>query len=105
MSGEARPMIQRPINVVSLVSLALLLSNAARISADDEHRSHVPVSLPANVDPATLFRDRIKQLREQAGLADLLKQFGSNGTMNREQVLKLLRDNPQLGDLVRGLNS
>jgi hypothetical protein len=98
-------MIWRPINVVSLVSLALLLSNAARISADDEHRSHVPVPLPANVDPATLFRDRIKQLREQAGLADLLKQFGSNGTMNREQVLKLLRDNPQLGDLVRGLNS
>src|SRR5437868_15173127 len=83
--------------------MALLL--AAPAAAQDGHQSHVPVPPAGDANTAQLFRERILKAQQQAGLAELLKQFGANGAINREQAEKLLRDNPQLADLVRDLNS
>jgi hypothetical protein len=83
------------------LSFAALLAAAAPIPAQDEHRSHIPVPPPADVDPARLFQERLQQARLPADLADLVKQFGANGAIrNEEQLRKLLQDNPQLGNLL-----
>jgi hypothetical protein len=98
-------MIRYSTLVARFSPFVVLLSVAVPAVAQDEHRSHVPVPLPADVDPAQLFGKRILESQEQAGLADLLKQLGKNGGINQGQLSKLLKDNPQLGDLVGGFQS
>ena len=71
-------MIRRSTIVARFLPVAVLLFVAIRASGQDNHRSHVPVPLPADVDPAKLFQERIQQARLPADVADLLKQFGAN---------------------------
>jgi hypothetical protein len=98
-------MFRRSMLIVNSWPLVLLLSAAAPISAQDEHRSHVPVPLPADVDPARLFEKRIQQARLPADIADLVKQFGANRPANEEQLRKIFQDNPQLRDMLNNPES
>ena len=72
------------------------------IRAQDAHKSHVPVPLPTDVDPAKLFQERIQQARMPADVADMVKQFAANrGTETAEaQIRRLLEGNPQLRDIL-----
>ena len=85
-----------------IAAAMLLILIAGTADAQDDHQSHVPVPLPADVNPADLFQDRILHSQQRAGLADILK-LGSKP--DKEQALKILHDNPQLENLVRGLQS
>lgn len=68
--------------------------------AQDEHRSHIPVPLPAGVDPARLFRERVQEAQLQT-LADLVRRFKAVGPgRNAEQLRNLLQNNPQFQKLL-----
>jgi hypothetical protein len=88
--------------ITALVLFAFHLAAAAPIRAQDGHKSHVPVPLPADVDPVKLFQERIQQARMPADVADMVKQFTANrgtGTAE-EQIRKLLDENPQFRDML-----
>jgi hypothetical protein len=80
--------------------LAALLAVTASVFALDDHQSHIPVPPSGDINPVSLFNQRMLEAQQLAGLDKFIKQLPSNG-IEEDRALKLLQNNPQLADLLR----
>lgn len=75
-------------------------------SGQDPHPSHIPVPRKSASDPARVFQESIQKSRLRADLDSIIKQLGPGGAIsNPDQVRRLLDSNPQLMELLQGLQS
>jgi hypothetical protein len=88
-----------PARIAAALALILIAGSA---DAQDEQPSHVPVPRPADVNPAQLIRDRILKSQQRAGLEDIAKLGKS---LDKESLLKIIKDNPQLANLIPGIQA
>jgi hypothetical protein len=87
----------------SALIIACLIFTAPSF-AQDNHKSHIPVPPAEEINPE-LFRRKILEAQQRAGLGDLLKQLGRDGVIDQQQLLTFLQRYPNVDNMLGRLEA